>query len=111
MKRLGKLLVAGLIVALPVANFGGTALAATTNASTAPSTVTRTTTDHGFVANPKTVEHVQIALARAGSDVAIDGIWGPKTTQALKTFQLAHHLKVSGYPDRATLKALDHVIE
>ena len=59
--------------------------------------------------NAKAVEHVQIGLAKSGANVAIDGIWGPKTTQALKTFRKAHHLKVTGYPDHATMKALDSI--
>jgi len=52
------------------------------------------------------VEHLQIALARSGADVAIDGIWGPKTTVALRAFQKGHGLKVTGWIDQATVRAL-----
>ena len=104
MKALGRFLVAGLIIAAPTAVIlsampaqGAGSTAATTPAAAAAVKFTMTA---------KEVEHVQIGLARAGAEVAIDGIWGPKTTQALKTFQQAHHLKVTGYPDRATMKVL-----
>jgi peptidoglycan hydrolase-like protein with peptidoglycan-binding domain len=105
MKTLGRILAAGLVIAIPTAVVlsamparGAEASAA---AMTAPAPAAK-----GYMASAKEVEHVQIALAKSGADVAIDGIWGPKTTQALKTFQKAHNLKVTGYPDKATMKVL-----
>ncbi|WP_038034925.1 peptidoglycan-binding protein [Thermopetrobacter sp. TC1] len=50
---------------------------------------------------------VQFALARAGFDPGdIDGRLGPATIRALKRFQAAKGLAVTGRPDAATLKAL-----
>ena len=54
----------------------------------------------------KHVEAVQAALANSGQTVAIDGVWGPKTTEALKHFQKAHGLKATGHLDHATRDAL-----
>jgi len=54
----------------------------------------------------KKVEAIQTALAKGGESVPIDGIWGPKTTAAVRDFQKAHNLKVTGHMDRETWKAL-----
>jgi len=104
MKTLGRILAAGLIVAVPVA------LVLSTVPAQGAETTTATTTKEAaakVTMSAKDVERVQIGLARSGADIAIDGIWGPKTTQALRAFQQGHHLKVTGYPDQATMKAID----
>jgi peptidoglycan hydrolase-like protein with peptidoglycan-binding domain len=105
MKTLGRVMAAGLIVAAPLAVILSAlpAQGADTTAAAAPakSGAAKVTM------NAKSIEHIQIGLARSGADVAIDGIWGPKTTQALRSFQKAHNLKVTGYPDRATMKIID----
>jgi peptidoglycan hydrolase-like protein with peptidoglycan-binding domain len=54
----------------------------------------------------KQVEHMQTALANSGQDVDIDGIWGPKTTAALKDFQKSHGLKPTGHLNHKTREAL-----
>ncbi|HEY1719725.1 MAG TPA: peptidoglycan-binding domain-containing protein [Magnetospirillaceae bacterium] len=54
----------------------------------------------------KHIESVQAALANSGQSVAIDGVWGPKTTAALKDFQKAHGLKATGRLNHATREAL-----
>ena len=40
--------------------------------------------------------------------VSADGIFGPKTQHAVRTFQRAHHLEVDGIVGRHTLAALEH---
>lgn len=53
------------------------------------------------------VRNVQQALEDRGVEAGpIDGIWGPKTAQALKEFQRANGLEASGRLDGATLSAL-----
>lgn len=104
MKNLGRILAAGLVVAMPIVSVMSAVPAMA--AGTSESTTTKTPAVKGYMTGAKAVQKVQIALARSGANVAIDGIWGPKTTQALKTFQKDHHLKVTGYPDHATMKVL-----
>jgi peptidoglycan DL-endopeptidase CwlO len=48
------------------------------------------------------VEKVQQALNSNGASLRVDGMWGPKTTAALKDYQKAHNLKVTGHMDKAT---------
>lgn len=52
------------------------------------------------------IEVIQAALANSGQTVEVDGIWGKKTTDALKDFQRAHGLKATGYLDSKTRHAL-----
>ena len=52
------------------------------------------------------VSSVQTALNSNGAQLAVDGRMGPKTAAALRSYQRAHHLHVTGHPDRATVKAL-----
>lgn len=59
-----------------------------------------------FMTTKAQIRWVQAALARSGQSLPVDGYWGHGTTQALRSFQKAHQLKVTGYPDRPTLDAL-----
>jgi peptidoglycan hydrolase-like protein with peptidoglycan-binding domain len=52
------------------------------------------------------VKKLQTALNSNGATLTVDGKMGPKTTDALKTFQQAHGLKVTGHPDKETRAAL-----
>ena len=53
------------------------------------------------------IKKVQSALKEKGFDPGpVDGLMGPKTEQALKQFQQANKLQVTGKPDQATMKAL-----
>lgn len=56
--------------------------------------------------NKAWVKHVQEALISHGARIRTDGICGKKTIDALRTFQKARGLKVTGMPDPETLKAL-----
>jgi hypothetical protein len=58
-------------------------------------------------ANRTDVLAVQVALSQAGYRVAIDGLFGPGTMAAVRTFQQQHRLNVSGAVDRATAAMLD----
>jgi len=52
------------------------------------------------------VKSAQAALNKEGASLATDGIMGPKTRAALKSFQQAHGLKPTGHLDKATRAAL-----
>jgi len=52
------------------------------------------------------VKSAQEALNKEGGALAVDGIMGPKTRAALKSYQQAHGLKATGRLDKATRAAL-----
>lgn len=52
------------------------------------------------------VKSVQEALNKEGATLTVDGMMGPKTKSALKSFQQAHGLKATGHLDKATQAAL-----
>ncbi len=52
------------------------------------------------------VAKLQMALNANGAQVDVDGKLGAKTVAALKTYQKAHNLHVTGKADPATVKAL-----
>src|SRR5262249_47018522 len=54
----------------------------------------------------KRVEQIQAALDSHGQNIPVDGIWGPKTVEALKAFQKSNGLPATGHLDHKTLKAL-----
>ena len=56
--------------------------------------------------NKTWVKQVQEALIHHGAKIPTDGICGKKTIDALRVFQKAHGLKVTGMPDPETLKTL-----
>jgi len=64
-------------------------------------------TDHKPMMSHRRVEEIQAALQSKGEQLAVDGIWGPKTTTALRDFQKKNGLKTSGRFDHATAAKLD----
>ena len=52
------------------------------------------------------IESAQTALNKQGANLAVDGRLGPKTREAIKTFQAGHGLKATGKLDKATRTAL-----
>jgi peptidoglycan hydrolase-like protein with peptidoglycan-binding domain len=53
------------------------------------------------------VEELQAALQGNGAkDLAIDGIWGAKTTEALRDYQKQHGLPATGKLDQPTAEKL-----
>lgn len=57
--------------------------------------------------DPQTVRQIQQKLQDEGYRVgAIDGIWGPKTSSALKEFQQAQGLDADGTLSQSTISAL-----
>ncbi|SMF38776.1 Putative peptidoglycan binding domain-containing protein [Tistlia consotensis] len=52
------------------------------------------------------VKMAQEALNKQGAGLSVDGMMGPKTRAAIKSFQKAHKLKVTGRLDKATRSAL-----
>ena len=61
---------------------------------------------HDLTAAQQRVAKVQTALNANGAQLDVDGKMGAKTRDALKAYQSAHHLRPTGQPDAATLKAL-----
>jgi peptidoglycan hydrolase-like protein with peptidoglycan-binding domain len=59
-----------------------------------------------LMANKPFVESFQRALVRDGAKISVDGVCGKSTIDALRTFQKAHGLKVTGMVDPETVKAL-----
>ena len=55
------------------------------------------------------VKDMQQLLVKAGADIHVDGIFGPKTATALKEFQLAHDLVVDSIYGPKTKAALESV--
>jgi peptidoglycan hydrolase-like protein with peptidoglycan-binding domain len=57
--------------------------------------------------NPDKIRQVQQALQNKGSDPGpIDGIFGPKTKEAVRNFQDRYGMKADGEIDNQTLYAL-----
>ena len=52
------------------------------------------------------VRKVQQALNTEGYNIAVDGIWGPNSRQAMSDYQSKHGLNATGQLDRDTLAAL-----
>ena len=52
------------------------------------------------------IAKIQTALNANGARLEVDGKMGAKTRDALKAYQSAHHLRPTGQPDAATMKAL-----
>lgn len=54
-----------------------------------------------------TARQVQQQLQNQGYDVGqIDGVWGPRSRQALMDFQRDQNIRTSGRPDQQTMAAL-----
>jgi peptidoglycan hydrolase-like protein with peptidoglycan-binding domain len=61
---------------------------------------------HHHHAGSAMVTSAQAALNKEGASLATDGMMGPKTRAALKSYQQAHGLKATGRLDKATRAAL-----
>ena len=104
--RITKFLAIGLIAVLPAAALMIAAPAYGSDTSTQVPTKTKTL---ARTFSAKQVERLQMELAKSGHEVAIDGIWGKKTAEALRAFQKEHGLKVTGFVNAATAKALPKI--
>lgn len=71
------------------------------------STDRRETTGRNLSMSRERVRDVQQALNDNGSQVAVDGRWGPETRRALADFQRSHDLKPTGRLDADTQAALN----
>jgi len=57
--------------------------------------------------SPQRVRNVQQALNDNGSDIGVDGVWGPNTRRALREFQQSRGLNATGQLDAETVAALN----
>ena len=57
------------------------------------------------------VREVQKSLNQNGYNLNVDGVWGPRTTAAIRSFQNNQDLRVTGNLDNQTLAALNVEIE
>ncbi|HEX4436997.1 MAG TPA: peptidoglycan-binding protein [Solirubrobacteraceae bacterium] len=94
----------GALVALTVGPTASIASGAGTSASTGPEAAT--TTEHTISLSEgeegRQVEMLQSALG----GVSVDGVYGPETEEAVKSFQASHGLSVDGIAGPETLAAL-----
>lgn len=58
----------------------------------------------------RAVVYLQIMLRSAGYELEPDGLFGPMTREAVKTFQAMHGIRADGVVDGDTWDALDGVI-
>jgi len=54
----------------------------------------------------QTVMEIQRELSNEGYEVQVDGIWGPNTQNALRSYQHQEDLEATGWPDNQTLSEL-----
>jgi hypothetical protein len=57
--------------------------------------------------SPQRIRAVQQALNDNGSDIGVDGVWGPNTRRALRDFQRSKGLDATGQLNRDTVAALN----
>lgn len=58
----------------------------------------------------RAVVYLQILLRSAGYELEPDGLFGPMTREAVKTFQAMHGIRADGVVDGDTWDALDGVM-
>lgn len=77
-----------------------------TPAAPAKTAIAKTTHKAARHAPSALVKSIQEALNKAGAKLETDGYMGRKTRAAIKAFQTAHKLKVTGHADKKTREAL-----
>jgi peptidoglycan hydrolase-like protein with peptidoglycan-binding domain len=60
----------------------------------------------GAMMSARRIEEIQVGLQRQGAKIPADGIWGPKTVAALRTFQKKNGLAPTGRFNQATAERL-----
>ena len=105
MTRSMPIIAAALLVATSIGAFAATPATHPMTATTTKSQASLPSTDHHMSA--RRVEEIQAALQSKGEHVSTDGIWGQKTTQAMKEFQKKNGLKPTGRYDQATSQKLN----
>jgi peptidoglycan hydrolase-like protein with peptidoglycan-binding domain len=108
--KLASALAIGAIAVLPACSMmgnrsGGTYGQSSSNRATPTSTAV--TTQEAAV-SPDMIKAVQQKMQHDGEYHGnIDGVWGPDTQTAVRDFQRAHNLNVSGQLDQPTLQAMN----
>ena len=100
--------VAGALMLLPACSFAAGTAPAPSQASQPASSAHMTNSHSHMMNSSKKVESAQQALnTKANAQLKVDGVYGPKTREAVKSFQQSHGLKATGQLDQNTTKALE----
>ncbi len=105
-RQLAKLMAIASVLGLPacaaVNRLTGSNAGAGSTASQTPAPPAQTAVASGLV------QQVQLVLQQQGTYTgAVDGVWGPATQTAVKSYQQAHNIGSSGQIDAATLASLN----
>jgi peptidoglycan hydrolase-like protein with peptidoglycan-binding domain len=117
-RNLGVVIALGAVTALPACGmFGGGDNSSRYSESSAPatppasySTASATTGTSGTVGpvSPGMIRQVQSTLQQNGDyQGRVDGVWGPRTEQGVRTWQQGHNLTSNGQIDVATLQSMN----
>ena len=109
MKTLNKLAMATAIAALTsgAAMAETTTYTTTTTSTNAPYIATSTNAQSQIRLNSTQVRALQQALRSEGYNISVDGIWGLNTASALRSYQSASQLAITGQANRETLAKLN----
>ncbi len=76
----------------------------------APVTALETPQSDEDIAKSARIARIQIGLMNFGeAGIAVDGVLGPHTVEAIRNFQERYGLKVSGEPDEAVIRKLEQI--
>ena len=79
----------------------------TTTSTNAPYIATSTNAQSQIRLNSTQVRALQQALRSEGYNISVDGIWGLNTASALRSYQSASQLAITGQANRETLAKLN----
>jgi peptidoglycan hydrolase-like protein with peptidoglycan-binding domain len=112
--KLASALAIGAIAVLPacsmMGNRSGEGIFGQSNSSnrTAAGTTSSSVTTQQSAVSPEMIKAVQQKMQHDGEYHGnIDGVWGPDTQTAVRDYQRAHNLNVTGQLDQQTLQAMD----
>lgn len=88
-------------VAVMVAS-SGVASAKTTSPTAATTQTAKPAMHKAHAKGSAAVKKIQTALNKNGANLKVDGLMGPSTRAAIKSFQAGHGLKATGKLDKAT---------
>jgi peptidoglycan hydrolase-like protein with peptidoglycan-binding domain len=110
--KLASALAIGAIAVLPacsmMGNRNGGLFGQSNNTSRPAATTSSSVTTQQSAVSPDMIKAVQQKMQHDGEYHGnIDGVWGPETQTAVRDFQQAHNLNVTGQLDQQTMQAMD----